>query len=123
MTTNKQSAIDFLALVIAGSIDEAYEKHVAMEGKHHNIYFPPGFSILKQAMKDDHSQHPNKIFSVKHALEDGDMVAVHSHLSFDAKSAGFAVTHLFRFEAGRIIEMWDCVMQLSAESPNTDGAF
>ncbi len=36
---------------------------------------------------------------------------------------GIAVVHLFRFQAGKIVEMWDCGQQLPADSPNTDGAF
>jgi hypothetical protein len=31
----KDVAVDFLSLVVAGRIDEAYRKHVEMGGRHH----------------------------------------------------------------------------------------
>ncbi len=122
-TSNKESALAFISLLMRGAIDEAYRKYVNVEGKHHNIYFPAGFATLKQAMIDDYEQNPNKTLTVKQALADGDMVAVHSHLEFKQGDPGVAVVHLFRFEEGRIVEMWDCIMPLQADSPNSDGAF
>lgn len=123
MTDNKQTALDFLNLVTSGKIDEAYEKHVDMNGKHHNLYFAPGFSVMKQGMKDNEKEFPNKTFSVKHVIGEGELVAVHSHVVLKAKELEIAVVHLFRFEKGKIVEMWDCGAQIPADSPNTDGAF
>lgn len=34
--SNRQSAIAFLSLVVAGKIGEAYETHVASQMRHHN---------------------------------------------------------------------------------------
>lgn len=45
--TNKQSAVEFLNMVIAGQIPEAYEKHIDMEGKHHNAFTPAGLTALE----------------------------------------------------------------------------
>jgi hypothetical protein len=36
--TRKQAAVEFLQLVVAGRIDEAYQKHVDLQDKHHNSY-------------------------------------------------------------------------------------
>jgi predicted SnoaL-like aldol condensation-catalyzing enzyme len=36
---------------------------------------------------------------------------------------GIAVVHIFRFEKGRIIEMWDISQLLPVDSPNRLGAF
>lgn len=33
---HKQAAVQFLQLAVAGRIDEAYQKYVDMNGKHHN---------------------------------------------------------------------------------------
>lgn len=122
-SVNRQAAVDFLQLVVAGKIDEAYDKYVDMAGKHHNPYFPAGFASLKSAMAEDHSQFPNKRLTVVHVLSEGDLVAVHSHLKIGQDKQDMAVVHLFRFENSKIAEMWDCAGQLPPESPNTDGAF
>jgi len=123
MIDNKQAALDFLTLVTTGKIDEAYEKYVDMKGKHHNLYFAAGFPVLQQGMKDSDKQYPNKKFSVKHVIGEGNLVAVHSHVILKAKEMEIAVVHLFRFENEKIVEMWDCGAQIPADSPNTDGIF
>ncbi len=121
--SNKQAAVEFLQMVIAGRIDDAYAKHVDMRGRHHNAYFAAGFSALKQGMLENHVQFPHKRMAVQHVLGDGDLVAVHSHIVPDPSQAGVAAVHLFRFNAGRIVELWDCGQPVPADSPNTDGTF
>jgi len=91
--------------------------------RHHNAWFAAGADALREAMKAAHVQQPDKIFEVKQAIADGDRVAVHSHLRFKPEDPGLAVVHIFRFEAGRIAEMWDLGMQVPASSPNADGLF
>lgn len=44
----KQAAVEFPQLVVAGRIVDAYQKHVDLQGKHHNPYCPTGFSTLKK---------------------------------------------------------------------------
>ncbi len=119
----KEAAVRFLKLVVAGRIEEAYRDHVDMEGKHHNPFFQAGFPALKKAMIENHVQFPDKSLTVSHALGDGDMVAVHSHLRLRAGDPGMTVVHLFRFQGEKIVELWDCGQQLPADSPNSDGAF
>jgi predicted SnoaL-like aldol condensation-catalyzing enzyme len=120
---NKQAAVEFLQLVVAGRIDEAYRAHVNMRGKHHNPFFAAGFPALQKAMQDDQARSPNKQLNVKNVLGDGDLVAVHSHLVFRPGDPGMATVHFFRFRAGKIVEMWDCGMPIPPDSPNADGAF
>ncbi len=121
--TNKDMALEFLRLVTAGEIDRAYDSYVAAGMRHHNAYFPAGAEALREAMKAAHVQQPDKIFEVKQAVAEGDRVAVHSHLRFKPEDPGLAVVHILRFEAGRIVEMWDMGMPVPAQSPNADGLF
>lgn len=120
---NKHAATEFLKFVVARKIDEAYQKYVDMGGKHHNAYFRAGFPALKQAMIEAHTQHPNTQLNIKNVLGDGDMVAVHSHVVMQPGTPGVAVVHLFRFQDGKIIEMWDCGMPIPEQVPNADGIF
>jgi predicted SnoaL-like aldol condensation-catalyzing enzyme len=93
----KQAAVQFLQLIVAGSIEEAYYKHVDMSGKHHNPFFPAGFPALKKAMIENHAQFPGKQLTVKNVLGDGDLVAVHSHIVLRSGETGIAAVHIFRF--------------------------
>jgi predicted SnoaL-like aldol condensation-catalyzing enzyme len=117
----KQTAVQFLQLVVAGHIDEAYQKYVDMQGKHHNPFFPAGFPALKKAMIENHAQFQSKQLAVKNVLGDGDLVAVHSHIVLRPGESGIAAVHLFRFQGDRIVEMWDCGQPVPADSPNEDG--
>ena len=121
--TRKQAAVEFLQLVVAGRIDEAYEKHIDMRGKHHNPHYPAGFPALKKAMIENHVEFPSKQFAVKNVLGDGDLVAVHSHIVLRPGERGVAAVHVFRFQSDKIIEMWDCGQPVPADSPNKDGVF
>ena len=119
----KQAAVDFLQLVVAGRIDEAYHKHIDMGGKHHNLSFAAGFLALKDAMIENHVQYPDKQLTVKNILGEGDLVAVHSHIVVRRGEAGIAAVHLFRFQGDRIVELWDFGQTLPGDSANRDGAF
>ena len=119
--TNKEKAVHFLQMAVSGQIDEAYATYVDMQGKHHNAYYPAGFAALQEGMKEDHLKVSDKTLTVINALEDGDRVAVHSHLRRGKDD--ISVVHLFRFRDGRIVEMWDVGQIMPADSPNQDGEF
>lgn len=121
--TNKQIVTDFLQLVIAGQLDEAYTKYIDMSGKHHNTFNPAGFAALQKGMLENDVVAPNKQFTIKHILEDGDLVTTHAHLLFNAGEPGMVVFHMFRISDGKIVEMRDCGQPIPTDSPNTDGAF
>jgi predicted SnoaL-like aldol condensation-catalyzing enzyme len=119
----KESAVDFLQLVVAGSIDEAYDTYVNMRGRHHNLYYAADFSSLKRGMIENHAQFPSKRLMVKNVIGDGRLVAIHSNIIMKTGEPGIAVVHIFRFEQGKIVEMWDIGQAIPLESPNRMGAF
>lgn len=123
LETQKESALDFLQLVVAGSIDEAYNNYVNMYGKHHNVSYSAEFTSLKQGMIENHDQFPKKRLMVKNVVGEGNMVAVHSNLILRPGEPGMAVVHIFRFEGGKIVEMWDVGQPIPIDSPNRLGAF
>ena len=121
--TNKNTALDFLRLIVAGHIADAYDKYVDPNGKHHNLYFPAGFSALQKGMEENHNQFPNKTITIKNIFSDGNRVAVHSHVQMQMGDKGITVVHMFRFEGGKIVEMWDVGVPVPDTIPNTDGAW
>ena len=120
---HKQASVEFLKLVVAGRIDEAYQKHVDLKGKHHNPFFPAGFPALQKGMKENHSQFPKKQINVKNVIADGDLVAVHSELIMSPGGDRMSVIHIHRFHGNKIVELWDCGQMVPADLPNEDGAF
>jgi predicted SnoaL-like aldol condensation-catalyzing enzyme len=121
--SHKERAIHFLELASSGNVDEAYERFASATGKHHSPYFAAGFAALKAAMKENHQRFPDKRITIKRALSEGDMVAVHSHVVLEPGELGVATMHLFRFVDGEIAELWDFGQPIQGDSPNSDGPF
>jgi len=121
--SHKERAMQFLQLVVAGRIDEAYERYVDMSGRHHNPSSAAGFPALKQAMVENHAAFPEKRITIRNVISDGNLVAVHSHVELDPGDKHIAVVHIFRFSGKRITEMWDIGQPLPGDAPNNDGAF
>ncbi len=49
------------------------------------------------AMEENAIKNPHKVFEVKRVIEEGDIVAVHSHIKQNQDDLGGAVVHIFRF--------------------------
>ncbi len=122
-TDIKASAMHFLTLAAFGNVDEAYEKYVSAGFVHHNPYFRGDRESLKAAMAGAARTSPNEAFDIKHALRDGDFVAVHSRIRKRGQKTDIAVVHLFRFDGGRIVELWDVGQPALVDSANENGMF
>jgi predicted SnoaL-like aldol condensation-catalyzing enzyme len=118
----KEIAISFLKEAASGNVDEAYRK-VSSNFRHHNAYFPGDTESLKQGMAEAHKKFPATKLEVQNALEDGDLVAIHSRVSHGPNEPDITVVHLFRFERDQIIELWDIGMEAPKEMPNENGLF
>lgn len=122
-TDYKQMARDFLILASKGKAREAFSKYVDKNFKHHNIYFKGDGESLMIAMEDNAMKNPNKILEIKRALQDGDLVALHSHVRQNPGAPGGAVVHIFRFENDKIAEFWDLGQPVPLETVNENGIF
>jgi predicted SnoaL-like aldol condensation-catalyzing enzyme len=123
LSARKQIARQFLELVGAGRIDEAYRKYVAPDGRHHNPSFAAGFPALQAGMQANFTQFHGMHVSIRNVIGEGDLVAVHSHVVLRPGEPGIATVHLMRFQADRIVELWDVGQAIPSDSPNRDGVF
>jgi predicted SnoaL-like aldol condensation-catalyzing enzyme len=123
METKKDAAVSFLHLAASGRVREAYAKHVGAGFRHHNPFFAGDAQALMMGMEENARQNPEKRLDVLRALEDGDLVAVHSFVKQNSNDQGAALVHLFRFEGDRIAELWDIAQPVPAESVNANGMF
>jgi predicted SnoaL-like aldol condensation-catalyzing enzyme len=121
--TKKEIAQDFLKLAAHGHSHEAFRLHVGKNFKHHNAYFKGDADTLMLAMEESSRTNPNKIFKIHHVLEDDKFVAVHSHLKQTPVDLGFAVVHLFKFKADKIVELWDLGQPVPSKAINENGMF
>jgi len=122
-TKHKDAAVSFLRLAGSGKVREAYERYVGASFRHHNAFFPGDRESLLKAMEENAAKNPSKVLDVKRVLEDEGFVVVHSHVRQHPDDRGAAVVHVFRFENGRIAELWDVGQPVPKDSPNQHGMF
>ncbi len=118
-----EAATTFLRLVASGHVQEAFSRYARQDLRHHNPFFPGDAESLMAAMEEEAARNPDKVLEVKHVLHDENLVAVHSRIGEHADDPGAAAFHLFRFEEGRIVEMWGAEQALPEDSPNEEGMF
>lgn len=116
-------AVDFLQLVVAGEIEEAYQKYIGPNFRHHNPYFKGDEESLKTAMKEDAKNNPNKILEIQRTIREGNLVVVHSKIRQHPEDTAAALVHIFRFSDNKIAEAWDIGQEQPENSPNQHGMF
>jgi predicted SnoaL-like aldol condensation-catalyzing enzyme len=121
--TYKEIATDFLTLCAKGESRKAFSKYASLSFKHHNIHFKGDAQTLMTAMEENAKAYPHKTFEIKRVLEDGYLVAVHSHAILTPGECGVALMHIFQFDNGKITELWDFGQLVPAETINENGMF
>jgi predicted SnoaL-like aldol condensation-catalyzing enzyme len=121
--SQKEKAVLFLQLAASGEVRKAYQRYTGPDFRHHNPYFRGDADSLMLAMKENAIKNPRKVLEVKRVIEDGNLVAVHSHVRQNQNDLGIAVVHIFRFHNDLIVELWDVGQQIPENSPNENGVF
>ena len=121
--SNKEAAVSFLKLAASGKVREAYSKYVGAGFRHHNPFFEGSAAALMAGMEENAHQNPSKAVEVKRTIDEGELVVVHFHVRHKPDDLGAAVVHIFRFEKGRIVELWDLGQPVPDKSPNQYGMF
>ena len=119
----KDSAVSFLKLASSGKVREAFSLYVGNGFRHHNPFFEGSAESLQAGMEANARQNPNKVFTVLRTISEGDFVAIHSRVQQDPSVLGVVVVHIFRFEDGKIVELWDLGQPIPEKSPNQFGMF
>jgi predicted SnoaL-like aldol condensation-catalyzing enzyme len=122
-TTAQKTAAEQFLIQVCRDVDRAYAEFVGPNFRHHNVWFPGNAEALKKGMADNLRQNPQKKLEIKQSIEEGDRVAVMSHVTFKPGDRGYSLMHLFRFENGKIAELWDIAQEIPQDSPNANGAF
>jgi len=120
---NKDAAVSFLTLASNGQVDEAYAKFIGEGFKHHNPFFEGSAESLQAGMKANANKNPAKVMEVKRVVAESDFVVIHSHVKQNPDVLGAAVVHIFHFENGKIVELWDLGQPVPESSPNANGMF
>ncbi len=121
--TNTIAAVSFLKLASSGKVSEAYSKYIGVGFRHHNPFFEGSAESLQAGMEENAKQSPNKVFTIFRTVREGDFVVTHSHVQQYPEQRGAVVVHIFRFENGKIVELWDIGLPVPEEAANQYGMF
>jgi len=122
--TAKQVVLDFYDLAfVKREPERARELFLGDRYTQHNPTAPDGAEIFPTLINGLFAQAPEASFHLKRAIAEGDLVVLHYHLKFFPGDAGQAVVDIFRVEDGRIVEHWDVMQAVPAETNNDNGMF
>jgi len=118
LQANKANAIAFYRTACLGNPARAVEQYVGSGYIQHN----PAVGDGRQAFIDYFTamarDYPDKEIDFARAVAEGDLVALHSHQTWPGNDR-YVTMDFFRFdENGKIVEHWDAIQQVPAESNN-----
>ena len=114
----KEIALKSEKVIASGQIRDAFEKCVSPSFRRHNPYFKVDRESLLVGLENNAGQFADKIYEVPRAIEDGDLIAIHSRLKPKPDWTEMATVHIFRFDDDKIVEEWD----LSQHIMKSDGS-
>ena len=120
---NRAIVQDFAAIFYAEKdMRRAFMTHVVPEYIQHNPGLPDGRDAAIAALEPKFS-NPRASFEVKRILVDGDHAVIHLHARPEPGARGAAVADIYRLVNGRIVEHWDVLQPVPAESANPHPMF
>jgi predicted SnoaL-like aldol condensation-catalyzing enzyme len=102
---------------------QAAERYLGANYVQHNPTAPDGATVFPALINGLFAQVPDASFHLKRVVAEGDLVVLHYHLQTGPGALGQAVVDIFRVEDGRIVEHWDVIQPVPAESTNGNGMF
>lgn len=115
--TNKEKAIDFYKTAYAGDPRQAAELYLGDEYIQHNPMVGDGAEPFIEYFERMHREYPNKSIEFVRAVEEGDLVALHTHQTWPDEE--YVTMDFLRFDKnGKIVEHWDAIQKIEGKSVN-----
>ena len=115
---NKTNAIAFYRTAYLGSPKEAVERYVGAEYIQHNPLVGDGRAAFIEYFETMARDYPDKRIEFVRAVAEGNLVALHTHQVWPGDEE-YVTMDFFRFDdAGKIVEHWDAIQVVPAETKN-----
>ncbi len=121
---NKRVVSEFYELAInQRKPEEATRKYIELPYRQHSPEVPDGPDGFIQFIGGMQKQHPKLRVAISKILADGDLVALHVHLTRAPDDTGLAIAEFFRLKGAKIIEHWDVVQPVPATTASGNSMF
>jgi predicted SnoaL-like aldol condensation-catalyzing enzyme len=119
-----QAAVGLLDQVFnRKQVKEGFDAYVGEPYIQHNPQVPTGRDAAITALSGLLKQVPGWRYDFKRVLVDGDLVAIHSHVTTGPEDRGSAVVDIFRAENGKFVEHWDVIQPVPEKAANDNTMF
>ncbi|GJM05230.1 MAG: membrane protein [marine bacterium B5-7] len=116
--SNKRNAIEFYRTAYLGEPSKAVELYVGAEYIQHNPLVADGKQAFIDYFDEMRKDYPDKSIEFIRVVAEEDLVALHTHQTWP-ENEQYVTMDFFRFdEDGKIIEHWDSIQEIPAESKN-----
>jgi len=124
LATNKRIVREFYDLAFNQKKPaEAASKYLGRVYRQHNPGAGDGSDAFVAFVTGFVKAYPSLRFDLKRIIAEGDLVTTHSHMTLDPTDHGSGVMDIFRVENGKIVEHWDVLQQIPAQSANNNTMF
>ena len=115
---NKNNAITFYQTAYAGEPLKAVEQYVRSDSIQHNPLVGDGKEAFIAYFERMAKEYPEKSIVFVRSIAEDDLVALHTHQIWPGGDE-YVTMDFFRFdENGKIVEHWDSVQEIPAQSAN-----
>lgn len=118
LTANKENAIAFYKTAYLGDPEKAVATYVGDEYIQHNPLVANGKQAFIDYFTEMERDYPGKSIEFVRAVAEGDLVALHTHQTWPGGDE-YVTMDFFRFDDnGKIVEHWDSIQEIPAETLN-----
>lgn len=120
---NKQIVTAFYQKAVNEKNFNAAKEYLGPWYIQHNPTVKDGVEGFKQFIDYLKVTFPELHGDIKRVIADDDKVILHVHSIAEPGTRGRAIIDIFRLENGKIVEHWDVIQAIPAESANGNGMF
>lgn len=121
---NKKIVTDFYeGVFLKHKVKEYSDRYIGSQYIQHNPHVPDGKAPFVNYFTDYFKSNPDAKNVIKRSVSEGDLVVLHVHSTQNKQDRGEAIIDIFRVENGKIVEHWDVIQNIPADSANSNTMF